>query len=100
LKIKEGDIFKFGKVVFRVTGLNVKENNNYDMIKSVLTKMTGAEGYNYKMNVSANYCINEINNNNIQENDNKLILKGNTAVTAINYKEHLCHTKEILVKNK
>ncbi len=70
------------------------------MIKSVLTKNTGAEGYTYKMNVSANYCINEINNINNQENDNKLILKGNTAVTAINYKEQFSNTKEILVKNK
>lgn len=70
------------------------------MIKSVQTKNTGAEGYNYKMNVSANYCINENNNNNNQENDNKLILKGNTAATAINFKEQFTNAKELILKNK
>ena len=88
---------KFGKLTFKITSLNLKDEKNYDRFKSVMTKYTGAEGFNKE-----NLQFNQINNGLLPDIEKKkmlMILNSNTVKSAnVQLKESTTDIREIKKK--
>ena len=93
MKIKEGDVIKFGKIVFKITTLNIKDLPRFDRFKSSLTKQTGAEGLNFNNQKDGNLNSN-LNNN--ENPPNKLIILNSNTMKTVNMqpKDTICEKSE------